>query len=129
VEIASSTSKVKIDLEQWTRLKNYAPSVTEYFKTSVIPSDVDSFVQFITLSGKPHVNLGNHVALQAEEWGKLVKCFQSIDSSLKIISKLDESDVNHLIDSFLECCLPDEDPLFLIRLKMRGGGGRPYVIL
>jgi hypothetical protein len=70
VEISSSDKTARLDLEQWTNLKNYAAAVTSYFETSVIPPYVDLSVQFVKYFGKPHVKLGGkntHVTLKAED--------------------------------------------------------------
>jgi hypothetical protein len=89
-----------LNLKQWTCLKNYAATVTDFFKTSVIPSNVHSFIRFVTYSNIPPVIvLGNEVALKAKDWKALENSFESIDSYLKLVCKLDDLDVNHLINS------------------------------
>lgn len=127
VEISSSATKVRLNLEQWTNLKNYAPTITMYFITSVIPSDVHPSVQFITQSGKPHLKLENRIIFTAANWVALVNSFESIDSALNIVKKLDDSEVNYLIDSFVDCLYHDEKcPKFTtskISFTVRGCGG------
>jgi hypothetical protein len=99
VEISSSGKSARLDLEQWSGLKNYATSVTDYFKTSVIPPYVDSSVQFVKYFGKPHVKVGSkntRVALNAEDWNTLVNSFKPIDSALDIATQSSHLVVDHL---------------------------------
>jgi hypothetical protein len=99
VEISSSEKTARLDPELWTSLKNYAASVTDYFETSVIPSYVDSSVQFVKYFGKPHVKLGSkntRVALNAEDWKALVNSFEAIDSALDVATRSSHLVISHL---------------------------------
>jgi hypothetical protein len=125
VEISSRAKTVRLNLEQWTNLKNYAPFVKDFFSTLSIPSSLDSFVQFKNAhSGNPYVKLGNLIDLKSADWEELVKSFESIDSCLKVVYKLNNSDVNSLVDAFVNSLYHDEScPKFtsnLFSMAMRG---------